>query len=251
MIDLGGRAVLVTGASSGIGRACAVICSRLGARLALLGRDAGRLAQTLAQCERPQEHAVAALDLADHGQFDGLAARLTEKLGPFGGIVHSAGISTTAPLSALKPEHFERFFCINVSSAFLLTQALTRRSCFDPRGGSVVFISSVMGLVGERGKTLYSLTKGALAGGVRSLALELAPRRIRVNSVSPGVVATPMSEGAAYTQTAEGRERIEGLHPLGLGGPEDVAQACAFLLSDAARWVTGSNLVVDGGYSAR
>ncbi len=108
-----------------------------------------------------------------------------------------------------------------------------------------------MGMVGESGKTLYSLTKGALISGVRSMALELAPKKIRVNTVSPGVVETPMSSKAVYSQNEESLNRIKDLHPLGLGNSVDVANACIYLLSDAAKWVTGTNLIVDGGYTAR
>ena len=106
-------------------------------------------------------------------------------------------------------------------------------------------------MVGEMGKTVYSLTKGALIAGAKSLALELAMRNIRVNTISPGVVITPMSQNAVYSQDEESFSRVKNLHPLGLGKPEDVANACIYLLSDASRWVTGTNLVVDGGYTAR
>jgi NAD(P)-dependent dehydrogenase (short-subunit alcohol dehydrogenase family) len=156
----------------------------------------------------------------------------------------------TMPLSAHKASQFDSFTTTNVTAAFLLVSAATRRGRFNPAGGSVVLVSSVMGVVGEKGKVLYSATKGALIAGARSLALELAGRRIRVNTVSPGVVRTPLWDRSVSRQSEEQRARIEGLHPLGLGEPEDVANACIFLLSDGARWITGSNLVVDGGYTA-
>jgi NAD(P)-dependent dehydrogenase (short-subunit alcohol dehydrogenase family) len=108
-----------------------------------------------------------------------------------------------------------------------------------------------MGVAGEKGKTLYSLTKGALISSVRSLAIELANRRIRVNTVSPGVVDSPMSRSAVYSRDDEALNRIRLLHPLGLGEPDDVANACLFLISDASKWITGTNVVVDGGYLAK
>ena len=118
------------------------------------------------------------------------------------------------------------------------------------QGGSIIFISSVMGMVGETGKVLYGMTKGALIAGTKSLALELARKKIRVNCISPGVVVSPMSENAIYSKDEKSLQRIKDLHPLGLGEAEDVANSCIFLLSDAGKWISGTNLVVDGGYTA-
>jgi len=118
-------------------------------------------------------------------------------------------------------------------------------------GGSIIFISSVMGVVGENGKTMYSMTKGALISAVKSLSIELATRKIRINAISPGVVETPMSKNAIYSRNEESLDKIKSLHPLGLGQPEDVANACVFLLSDASKWITGTNMLVDGGYLAK
>jgi NAD(P)-dependent dehydrogenase (short-subunit alcohol dehydrogenase family) len=145
----------------------------------------------------------------------------------------------------------EHFFKINVIGSVNLTKQVVRFSNFSENGGSIIFISSVMGVTGEIGKTLYSMTKGAIVPMVKSMALELAPKNIRVNAVSPGVVVTPMSKSAVYSKNDEALDKIKNLHPLGLGRPEDIANACAFLLSDAARWITGINLIVDGGYLAR
>jgi len=108
-----------------------------------------------------------------------------------------------------------------------------------------------MGVAGENGKTLYSLTKGALVAAVKSMAIELAPRKIRVNAISPGVVESPMSRSAVYSRDAASLNKIQSLHPLGLGKVDDVANACIFLLSDASAWITGINLIVDGGYLAK
>ena len=131
-------------------------------------------------------------------------------------------------------EKMEEFFRTNVSGALNLTKHAVKLAHFSEEGGSVIFISSVMGVAGENGKTLYSMTKGALIAAARSMAIELAPRKIRVNTVSPGVVESPMSKNAVYSKDEESLDRIKGLHPLGLGSPEDVANACLFLLSDEA-----------------
>jgi NAD(P)-dependent dehydrogenase (short-subunit alcohol dehydrogenase family) len=112
-------------------------------------------------------------------------------------------------------------------------------------------MASVMGMVGEAGKTLYGMTRGALIAAAKSMALEFAPREVRVNSISPGVVETPLSQNSYYSKDEKLLEQVKNQHPLGLGKPGDVANACVYLLSDASRWVTGSNLTIDGGYTAR
>jgi NAD(P)-dependent dehydrogenase (short-subunit alcohol dehydrogenase family) len=165
--------------------------------------------------------------------------------------LYAAGISTTQPLRLTDFTKLDSFFHSNVSGAVLLTKWLSKPAHFADTGCSVVWLASVMGIVGESGKILYSLTKGAMIAGARSLALELAPKRIRVNTISPGVVETPMTQQAVYNQTEDGKEKITALHPLGLGKPADIANAAIYLLSDAGRWVTGTNLTVDGGYTAR
>ena len=108
-----------------------------------------------------------------------------------------------------------------------------------------------MGCVGENAKSLYSLTKGALISGCRSLALEYAPKKVRINVVSPGVVETPINMNQSYLADPEKRKATEALHPLGLGKTEDISNTCVFLLSDASRWITGQNIIVDGGYTIK
>ena len=122
---------------------------------------------------------------------------------------------------------------------------------FAPEGGSIVFFSSIMGSHGETGKSLYAMTKGALQAASKSLACELASKQIRVNSVSPGLIITPINENLPHITDPTKREELERMHLLGLGKTEDVANACVYLLSDASRWVTGVNLYVDGGYTAK
>lgn len=118
-------------------------------------------------------------------------------------------------------------------------------------GGSIVFFSSIMGCVGESGKSLYGMTKGALISAVRSLACEYARRNIRFNSVSPGAILTPINADLPHMADPDLRRQLEDKHLLGLGRTEDVSNACIYLLSDASRWVTGQNLIVDGGYTVR
>lgn len=249
--SLYGRNIIVTGASSGIGRQCAIVCSRLGAGVILMARDLPRLEETLLLMEEPGNHMIISVDLSDYDNIEAAVSRVVAERGRIDGIINCAGISTTLPLNAVTPSKMEQFFSVNVAGAVNLTRLAVKTKNFAEKGGSIIFISSVMGVAGENGKTLYSMTKGALVAATKSMAVELAPRRIRVNSISPGVVETPMSENAIYSRNPESRERVAALHPLGLGKPDDVANACAFLLSDASSWITGSNLIVDGGYLAR
>ena len=243
--------VVVTGASSGIGRQCAILFSQMGANLILIGRNQLELTKTLELTNNNNLHTLIQLDLTDYHNVDEFVNSLIEKRIKIQGIVHAAGISTTLPLRNITPEKLDVFFKTNVIAAINLTKLLTKNVLVSDFGLSIVFLASVMGLAGEKGKTQYSLTKGALIAGAKSLALELASKNIRVNCVAPGVVVTPMIENAFYAHNEESLNSIKNLHPLGLGTPHDVANACVYLLSPASRWVTGTTLIVDGGYLAK
>jgi NAD(P)-dependent dehydrogenase (short-subunit alcohol dehydrogenase family) len=249
--SLSGKLIIVTGASSGIGRQCAISCSQQGAKVVLFGRNEERLAETLKQMENDKLHLVCQIDLTEFGKVEDLIKDVVLKAGEIHGLVNCAGISTTLPFNLAKPEKLKEFFDTNVQAALNITRLVTRQSYFSKEGGSIIFISSVMGVTGEVGKSIYSMTKAAIIGVSKSLSVELATKKIRINCISPGVVETPMSKNAIYSRNEESLNKIRGLHPLGLGQPEDVANACIYLLSDASRWVTGTNLVVDGGYTAR
>lgn len=249
--NLTGKTIIVTGASSGIGRQCAITCSEMGATVVIFGRDTTRLEETLQSLYEPERHLSFSVDLKDCNEFDDLLKEIVTRSGRISGLVNCAGVSTTLPLRMLTVEKMELFFQANVYGSMMLTKTVVKPAFISPDGASIIYVSSVMGSVGEVGKTLYSMTKGALLAASRSLALELAPRKIRVNCISPGVVETPMSKKAVYSQDEDSLKRITSLHPLGLGKVDDVANACLFLLSDEAKWITGTDLVVDGGYTAR
>lgn len=251
VFGLDNKTILITGASSGIGRVCAIECSKAGATVIASGRNEDRLAATMSQIDERKEHRSLCLDLTNYPVVDQVMKSLEDENVKIDGVVHSAGISTTLPLRVITPEKMQSFFDTNVSAAIYLSRWITKRSLMPESGTNIVFLSSVMGSVGESGKTIYSLTKGALLAATRSLAVELADKNVRVNCISPGVVDSPMSKSAIYSRSEEALTEIKKLHPLGLGTPEDVAYAVIFLLSEASRWVTGSNLFVDGGYTAR
>lgn len=245
------KTILITGASSGIGRQCAISIAAMGANIVLIGRNTDRLEETKKMMERPDKHLCFSLDLTDYERIPDTIKTIVENIGRINGLVNCAGISTTLPVKMVTNNHLDYFFQTNVYSSYILTKEVTKISNFAKEGGSIVFISSIMGLVGESGKSLYSMTKGAIQSGVRSLACELAKKNIRVNTISPGVIITPINNKLPHIADPDKRNQLEKMHLLGLGECEDIANACIYLLSDASKWVTGHNLVVDGGYTAR
>lgn len=249
--SLKGKTIVVTGASSGIGRQCAWSCAARGASVILLGRNRDRLEETLKEMTNRSQHLTFSVDLCHYDQVEGVLEAVVPKMGKINGLIHSAGISSTLPFKMVSPEKLDRFFQTNVYAAMNLTRLAIKPVYLHESGASVVFIGSVMGMVGEVGKSLYCMTKGALVAGSRALALEYAARKIRFNCISPGVIDTPMSQQSPYSNDEASFNRVVSRHPLGIGEVSDVANAAIYLLSDASKWVTGSNLVVDGGYCAR
>lgn len=249
--SLEGKVIVISGAASGIGRQCAIDCSKMGARLILLDLNAEGLGQTMTMVERPEEHFSAAVNLTDYERVPIVVKEAVEKVGRITGLLNCAGISTTLPLNAAKPDTLDKFFHVNVYTAYFLTQAVCKVGNFSKEGGSIVLFSSAAGQYGETAKSIYGMTKGALYSCAKSLACELARKKIRVNSISPGVIVTPINQNLPHIADPEQRKQTEALHLLGLGNPNDIANACIYLLSDASRWVTGSNLVVDGGFTTR
>ncbi len=247
-LDLSGRTILVTGASSGIGRATAILLSQLNGRLVLTGRNPERLEETRRQLAGDGHRAVP----FDLSCLDGIVPWLKEvtaETGPLGGIVHSAGLGPTVPLRVLSPQKAEEIMKVNALAAMMLARGFRQRGCCA-REGRLVFLSSVAAVVGRPGLAAYAASKAALNGLVRALAKELAPEGIRVNCIAPAWVKTEMMEQYTDSISAEQLKAAEAAHPLGLGTPLDVAYAVAFLLAQTGRWITGTTLVVDGGYSA-
>ena len=247
--DLTGKTIVVTGASSGIGQNTAILLSNLGATVVLLGRNLTTLKETAKAC--PGVTFCFPVDVRREDHIETLFKRINADLGPLDGMVHAAGISTTLPIKNIQSEKLIPFFETNVYSTIHLVKYFSKMGHFNKSGSSIVLLSSVMGLVGEIGKTIYSATKGAMVASAKSMALELAPKKIRINCIAPGVVESPMSKSAVYAQDEVSFEKIKALHPLGLGKPDDIAYTTAFLLSEAAQWITGTTITVDGGYTAK
>ena len=248
--SLENKTVLITGASSGIGRQCAIDCSKMGAKVVLVARNEERLNATLSMMEG-DGHLVVAQDLTDFDVIPETVKQIIEKIGPLDGALHCAGISNTEPLKLYGVERLEEFFRANVFGAVMLTKEICKLKNYNKDGTSIVFFASVAAIVGESCKSAYSMTKGALISSTRSLAVEYSKKKIRVNSVSPGVIETPINANQNYMKDPVLREQFEAKHLLGLGQTTDISNACIYLLSDASRWVTGQNLVVDGGYTVR
>ena len=247
---LEGRTFLVTGASSGIGRGTALLLAALGARVVAQGRDAARLGQVMAELQG-DGHCAWEFHLENGQEIPGEMKRLAAAMGPFAGLVHCAGLQPLVPLKVMGPAQMEKAFAVNVFAALGLLRGLRQKGVADPaRLASAVLLSSVMGQVGQPLQTLYCATKGSIEAMVRASALELAPDRIRVNAVAPGAVRTEMTAKLQASLTEGQFAAIEAMHPLGLGGLSDVVKPIAFLLSTDSNWITGTTLVVDGGYLA-
>lgn len=241
--SLEGKTILVTGASSGIGRSIAIECSKMGAKLIITGRNEERLIDTYNKLEG-FGHLYIIFDLLDIDNFD----LLINQIPSINGIVNCAGAVKLIPFKFIKSDDLLFFNKLNYESPVLLTQKLFKKNKFE-KDSSILFISSIMALVGIEANYIYSGTKSALVGFARSLSLDLAPKKIRVNCISPALVKTDLiNEGNIPEDSLQNNIK---LHPLGLGTPEDVAYASIYLLSDASRWITGTNLIIDGGYSAR
>jgi NAD(P)-dependent dehydrogenase (short-subunit alcohol dehydrogenase family) len=239
---------LITGASSGLGKALAKYLAENGARVVLVAREEGRL-RSVCDSLAGEGHVVKPCDLRNLDALPEFIDAIVSEGGPLDGLVHSAGVHLASPLRTFDPEQYRWLMDLNVGAALALAKGFRKKNNAS-RGSSLVFISSVMGLVGQPAVSTYAASKGALLALAKSLAVELAREGLRVNCVTPGQVETEMAEQMQEKLTEDQYEKIRALHPLGLGRPDDVAHAIGFLLSEKARWITGASLVVDGGYTA-
>lgn len=236
LFGLNGKTVLVTGASKGIGQAVALLCASAGAQLIISGRDQQRLESTLSSLSGKGHRALPA-DLTNAEAVKQLAV----ECGPVDGLVNSAGISCLVPMRQVSEKLLREVLDINYLGPMMLTRHLLSRQSIRP-GGSIIFISSIAALTGTVGLGSYAGSKAALIGTLRPLALELAKRKIRANALCPGLVETTMISSDKHLY-----EESRARYPLGIGQPEDVAQACLYLLSAASSKVTGQAFSMDGG----
>lgn len=244
--SLEGKTILITGASSGIGRGIAVECSKMGAKLVLSGRNREKLKETFDSLEGNGHTMI----IADLSQQEGIE-KVVDNSPIINGIVHSAGIPKICPVKRIDRVLLEEIININEIAPILLTSTLLKKKKLEKKS-SIVFIASMSGVfVGNTGESPYSTTKGSLSGFTKSAAFELAAQGTRVNTICPGLVPTNILNLSNELFTEEQlKETMYGKYPLKrVGKPEDVANAAIYLLSDASSWVTGINLLVDGGFS--
>jgi len=238
---LEGKTVLVTGASSGIGRGIAVTCSKMGATVVLGGRNVKRLNETLSQLEG-DGHQLATADLSDTVQIEDMVGRLPK----LDGIVHCAGIGQRVLCKQLQERDIDDVMDTNFKAPIMLQTEILKQKKIN-KSASVVFIASIASESPSVGNAIYSASKGAVISYANCLAVELAPRRIRVNCISPAMVWTDLILKGGVTE--EELKEDEQKYPLKrYGTPEDIANLAVYMLSDASSWMTGSNIRITGGY---
>jgi len=242
--SLANKTILITGASSGIGAKTAVTCAKMGATVILSARNEQRLEETFRQLPEG-DHTIIAADLTDKVAIQ----QLIKEMPAIDGLVHSSGIVRPFPIKFIGEKQLNEIFGINYQGPVLLTSQLFRAKKIN-KGASLVFMSSISSKFPHKGGALYSGTKAALNTYSKTIALEYAPQRVRSNVISAAMVKTPLFEEAEKAITKEMMDKHGEHYPLGFGTPEDIAQAMIFLLSDASKWITGTELVMDGGLTA-
>jgi NAD(P)-dependent dehydrogenase (short-subunit alcohol dehydrogenase family) len=245
-----GKKFLITGASSGIGRAAAVQLAACGAEVILCGRNLDRLESSREILLNPKNHHVQYLNLVDVEQISNDLQKIADIYGVLDGVFHSAGNSLLKPAKLVNNQDVQNILGPSLYAALAIAKVFSKKSYLKDVG-SIVFMSSVAGTVGQQGMSLYSASKAGIDGVIRSLACELSARKIRVNGIVAGGVKTEMHERMLSSSNEAAIDAYEKMHPLGFGMPEDIAGLVAYLMSDISKWITGSLIHIDGGYTAR
>ena len=244
LFDLSEKHILITGGSSGIGRSTSVLCSKLNATITIIGRNELRLNETLSSLNGGGHNAISC-DLTNSEAVN----TMVDSLPMLDGIVYCAGIQETCLTKNVDKRILDKLMNTNFNSTVLFNSQIQRRKKLK-KNSSIVFVSSIAAFrYAEIGNAVYSSSKAALLSFARVLALELSNRKIRVNMVSPGMVHTPLQKQFDVTDDQFLKDELN--YPLGYGSPEDVANLIAFLLSDASKWITGSDIVIDGGLTLK
>jgi NAD(P)-dependent dehydrogenase (short-subunit alcohol dehydrogenase family) len=244
IFSLSGKKILVTGASSGIGRAIAIESSKQGATIIGTARNNNKLLETK-EMLIDGDHLFFNADLSDEADLD----KLVEQLPLLDGILLNAGMVKTVPVKYIKKSILDYMFNVNIQSSILLIQKLLKSKKINS-GGSICFISSVATQKATPGNAMYIATKGAVNSFAKALALELAPKQIRVNAIMPGFIETNILEETGISE--EQLEAHKKNYPIGrFGKPEDVAHLSIYLMSNESSWMTGSLIVIDGGFSIK
>ena len=248
-IDLTGRSYIVTGAASGIGKATALLLSEQGAKVLLVDINEERLAEVSAQCTNGSDMLI--LDLTDSEAIKSSIKSKVKDFGKINGFVHCAGIPYVAPLNAVNAEKADLLHKLNTYAAIELAKTCSSKLVYAGENGSFVLISSVYGVVGSAANVVYAMSKGGIIAITKALAMELVSKGIRVNCVAPGFIKTPMMSDVSGSFDKDYYDRLNALHPMGLGEAEDIANGILFLLSDMSKWMTGAVLNIDGGFTAQ
>lgn len=248
-ISLLGRRYLITGAASGLGKATSILLSKLGAELLLLDIDEIGLDNTISNCTSSCKKLI--VNLQETAELKIKISEAVNLYGKLNGFVHLAGRPYISPLKSISEKTITDVFKLNTYAAIELAKICTNKNIFEGTNGSIIFISSVYGVVGSAANVGYAMSKSALHGITKSLAIELASKKIRVNCIAPGFIKTRMLQNISESFDSGYYEQLNKLHPLGLGEAEDIANAIAFLLSNMSSWITGTILSVDGGYTAQ
>lgn len=247
LVDLKGKRILVTGASSGIGKETVTLLDRLEAETILVARRKENLKEIVERLQN-KESSYYVADLSKLDQVEGLINQIVAERGPLDGFVHSAGITSSRPFKTIKPDVLDVVMKINFYSFVELCRCITSKKRFAKTGCNIVGISSTSSIQGNSSKTAYCASKAAMDAAVRCMAKELANKHIRVNTVAPAFIETDIYD--SFLEKGEGSKEAEMIMArqyLGLGQPSDVASLTAFLLSEASRFITGSTIGVDGG----